>query len=470
MSVGDTFTEVGKVFKVGRTSPIVDCFRKWTGLEPTPDQIKLLREAITQKYHKILISAGRQSGKTLCSAVIVLYLVFYYDKPLKILLISAQDNMIYFHMRAIFRKFPELQDLLTEKSKLGPELVPIHGFETLKGSVVNVKNATDRAVMGFPADVVVIDEACKVSNQVMITAMGNLTGEVAKYIILSTPDDDKSNFVVWYGDPDMGFRVYTWSSENLQWHDASIEAMKKKTMTPEIYATQVLGRPKTAEERSFFATKNIDEKCLVEGDPKPEGGATTRLEVGIDHGFNYTVYVLTERVNASKRIILFYKVWEKKNFEEVAPEIGALLNIHKPFCVKVDSKPVQDQHIIEKYTRRTINYIDLSFEEKDEKGAVMRDSGGRIINHKNYMIGQLRSKVRNGYIKIFVPEQREVAEQLRKYRPKMSTGDDLVDALALSCYEPAEPLIEKHSMVIGFDRPDNHEGTIVLKSGRVIHW
>src|SRR5271157_4903945 len=158
-------------FEVGRHSPIVDKFKEWTGLTPTEDQKKLLREAITKKYHKILISAGRQSGKTLCSAVIVLYLVFCYDIPLKILLISAQDNMIYFHMRNIFRKFPELQNLLTDKSKLGPELVPIHGFETLKGAIVNVKNATDKAVMGFPADVVVIDEACKVSNQVMITAM-----------------------------------------------------------------------------------------------------------------------------------------------------------------------------------------------------------------------------------------------------------------------------------------------------------
>ena len=445
-------------FSVGRHSPIVDKFTEWTGLIPTEDQKKLLREAITQKYHKILISAGRQSGKTLCSAVIVLYLVFYYDKPLKILLISAQDNMIYFHMRSIFRKFPQLQDLLTEKSKLGP----IHGFETLKGSVVNVKNATDRAVMGFPADVVVIDEACKVSNQVMITAMGNLTGEVAKYILLSTPDDDKSNFVVWYGDNDMGFRVYTWSAVDLIWHDASIEAMKKKTMTPEIYATQVLGR-------SFFATKNIDEKCLIEGEPKPEGGATARLEVGIDHGFNYTVYVLTERVNASKRIILFYKVWEKKQFEEVAPEIGALLNIHKPFCIKMDSKPIQDQHIIEKYTRRHIDYIDLSFEEKDEKGETMRDAAGRVINHKNYMIGQLRSKVRNGYLKIFVPIQREVAEQLRKYRPKMSTGDDIVDSLALSCYEPTTPLVECHNKVVGFDNSVNSQA-IRLRSGRVINF
>jgi hypothetical protein len=209
---------------------------------------------------------------------------------------------------------------------------------------------------------------------------------------------------------------------------------------------------------------------LIEGDPKPEGGATARLEVGIDHGFNYTVYVLTERVNASKRIILFYQVWEKKQFEEVAPEIGTLLNIHKPFIVKMDSKPVQDQHIVEKYTRRSISYVDLSFEEKDDKGVTMRDAAGRVINHKNYMIGQLRSKVRNGYLKIFVPSQRDVAEQLRKYRPKMSTNDDIVDALALSCYEPSTPLVEKHSMVIGFDKPYQTEGVMVLKSGRVIHW
>ena len=38
--------------------------------------------------------------------------------------------------------------------------------------------------------------------------------------------------------------------------------------------------------------------------------------------------------------------------------------------------------------------------------------------------------------------------QLKKYRRGKRTGDDLVDALAFSCYEPAEPLESRISPTV----------------------
>jgi len=42
---------------------------------------------------------------------------------------------------------------------------------------------------------VVIDEADKVKEEIILYAIGNLTGSIAKLIMLSTPDTDTSLFV-----------------------------------------------------------------------------------------------------------------------------------------------------------------------------------------------------------------------------------------------------------------------------------
>ena len=113
---------------------ILDFFREMTGLEPTDNQADLLHKAVTIKeqahisYNNILITAGFQSGKTLCSAIIALWFLFEYGKevrPIKIILVSAQDSILYFHMREVFKKHPELVKELTEASQLGANLIPM---------------------------------------------------------------------------------------------------------------------------------------------------------------------------------------------------------------------------------------------------------------------------------------------------------------------------------------------------------
>jgi hypothetical protein len=435
--------------------PIINFFREMTGLEPTEDQKELLHKAVTikeqgnRKYNKIIISAGRQSGKTLCSAIIVLWFVFEYDKPLKILLISAQDNILYLHIREVFKKHPELVEQLTERSKLAADLIPLHGFETINGTMVFVKGATEKQILGIPADIVVIDEACRVNNNIILECLGNITGDISKFILLSTPDIDTSLMVKWIKEENKDFRIFTWSSEGLAWHNKEIEDIKKKEYTKEMYATQVLGRPKLDVERSFFPHKHID-ACILDVEPIREGGQDSWLEAGIDLGYNNTVLVIRERIGTTKKKVLFIKQWQKKPIEEVAPEIAKLLDSYNPKYTKVDSKagmgvPVKGQ--IEKYTRKHIDYIDASIKVADENG--------EWTSHKEQMMGQLLRTIREHQIIIpicFV----ELITQLRKYRRNMQIGDDIVDALALACYNPIVPLGAGKSGRAYFPISNNH--------------
>ena len=362
-----------------------------------------------------------------------MWYIFQYGEPIKALLISAQDNILYFHIREIFKKHPELVQQLTERSKLAAEYVPIRGFETVKGSVVFVKGSTTKQVMGTPADIVCIDEACEVKNNVIIDAMGCLSGKLSKLILISTPHVATSYFVEWATESKPTFKIYTWSSEHLSWHIPEVVKEKRKRMTKQEYATQVLGRPPTREERAFFPSKQVD-ACMVEVESVREGGQNSRVEIGIDFGYNSpTILIVTERIGTTRRKVLFIKEWKGKSIEQVGPEILDLISKFKPYITKGDSRPPE--------------YLDwFNIHGKKVKGINL------ALGHKEQMLGQLQRMIREKRIIIPV-EYSQIGIALKKYKyvkakNAKSIGSDIVEALALSIYEPIGGLEESPHCVV----------------------
>lgn len=217
-------------------------FKQLTGLTPTPDQVRLMKSII--KHNRVLVSSGRQCGKTLSAAVVTIWLAFEYPEPLRILLISAQSNEIYYHIRNIFQHYREYEDEIVSRGSR--HLIPASGFETLRGTIVRVRGATERAIRGFPADIVVIDEAALVYDDIILTALGNLSGPVSKFILLSTPRNEEGLFSRWLTDPE--FHIHHWSGEHLSWHSQDLLKTKKSVYSPAQYATEVLGRLPNPEE------------------------------------------------------------------------------------------------------------------------------------------------------------------------------------------------------------------------------
>jgi hypothetical protein len=226
-----------------------DWFKYLTGFYPTKDQLELMTSIIVDD--RILVSAGRQSGKTLTVSVAAMYLAFKFGYPLKILLLSPQDNAVYFYMRNFFRRH---KDDLTENlvgSKSSQNIVPLGGFQLEGGTHVNVTGVTEKNIRGFPADVVIIDETYLVDNNNILTALGNLSGPVSKFILLSTPGpNEKSLFMKWLNkDPKINeFHIFHWSSVGLPWHNKALFDTKKEELSPSQWASEVLGRAPTDDE------------------------------------------------------------------------------------------------------------------------------------------------------------------------------------------------------------------------------
>ena len=288
----------------------------------------------------------------------------------------------------------------------------------------------------------VIDEADKVKEEIILYAIGNLTGSIAKLIMLSTPDTDTSLFVKWVREvlnkERKDFKLFTWEAtiDKCKWHDKEQEKLKEKEYSKEMYATQVLGRPKMEQERTFFPLKHLN-ACILDVEPIREGGQDSWLEAGIDMGFNNTVLVIRERIGTTKKKIIFVKEWKKHPIEEIAIEIAKFLDSYDVRYTKVDSKAgigVQVKGQLEKYTRKHITYIDANVKIANELG--------EWTSNKEQMMGQLLRTIREHQLIIPLCFT-EAIIQLKKYRRNMQTGDDIVDAIALACYNPLIPLSDK---------------------------
>jgi hypothetical protein len=118
--------------------------------------------------------------------------------------------------------------------------------------------------------------------------------------------------------------------------------------------------------------------------------------------------------------------------ETTAPEIAKILEKYTPAVIKADSNPTEYKGWIEKFYKCRVEYVVASY-------------------CKGELLAQLQRKLLTGQIEI--PEcETELIKQLTVYRKGMFRGDDLVDTLALSIYEPAIPYSNRKSVSVIISR------------------
>lgn len=395
---------------------IIAFFKKVTGLTPTPAQENFLKALTDPTQPKIAASWGRQTGKSLCSAVAVLWWIFEYPEVVDVLLMSTMDSYVYDHVEKLFHRN---EDLLAEVVAEGVSgLVPLRGFQVKKGSRVHVRGSTNKQVRGLGVDIVIIDEAAEIPDLMLTTALGNLRGPISKYVMLSTPHKTGLFTSIIANPKKYGFNIFMGSALKCSWQTEELLASKKTMMSSQQYKMEVLGQILSAEERALFSGKHLDQ-CIYESISK-ENAPHSQVEAGIDWGFEpcSTVLCVTERI-FNRRRVLNVKEWAKKPIEEIAPEIAKILEDYKVVLVKADARPAEYKHHLEKHTKIPVYYIEGNM-------------------HKDAMLSQLQRKIRQHSLEIPQGELTLIT-QLRKYRKGQRVGDDYADALAFSCYEPAEP-------------------------------
>ena len=395
---------------------ITEYFEQLTGWKPIKEQKELLLALTDDKCKKLIVTAARGFSKTLCSAISLLW---YAEKsieeedPLRLMIVSAQDTM-YQYVNDYFTT----EALKTRRVKSGVyTAIPVTGFELTNGTKAHTLPATGK-VRSNRADILWLDECADIPEEVIKSAMGCLTGNINRLILISTCHKS-GYFTTRAMDPKKyDYKVLMFSGEKCPWLKLTV-ARAKVEFTKAEYAMEVLGRAPTKEERGSYPHKNI-ERCIVD-DVISEGG---QIEAGLDFAYApcKTVLYLTEK-NGSRRKDIFHKSWSKKPIEDIAPEIADILKKYNAVIVKADKHPPEYKGHVEKYTSVPIYYID----------------GGM---YKEAMIGQLRRRLLQKQVEI-ASKSVDTIKQLRGHRRGMRTGDDVHDSFILSCYEPKEPFYTK---------------------------
>ena len=389
---------------------ILDFFKKITGLDPTSDQINFLEALVDLDKKNVAACAGRQTGKSLCSAVAVLWWIFEYPDIVNVLLMSSMDSYVYDHIERIFHNNPDLVKEVVVEGISG--LVPLRGFQIKKGSRVHVRRGTEKQVRGLGCDIVIADEAAELSDKMITTAMGNLSGKIGKMVLLSTPHKTGLFTKIVSEAERYKYKVINWSEVGCLWHSSDSIQNKKRLMSNQEYKMEVLGQVLSLEERAFFPRDHL-KKCYIENMMTEGGNRTAGLDFGQVVGKN--VLTIVEWIGPRRKVLLS-KSWAKKNIEDILPEIQSLVEEHKVEVIRADSKPPEYSHIIGKSIGTIqVIYIDMTF-------------------HKEASIGQLKTLVKKHTLEIDVRNV-PLQVEMEKYRLHKRSGDDLVDSLSMAIYD-----------------------------------
>lgn len=447
---------LGKIYKVRtKASPIINYFyqcRPDLKDKLLVEQADMLKDLIDLHYPYHALSCGRGFGKTMCAGLTGLYFADVYSnkigKPLTVLVVSSQEAL-YRNIGTFFEMNKSLRPRL-KIQPVGPRELPASGaFQFLDNNSMLINRlATIKAVEGIRADVVILDETQDIETSVILKAFGCLKRDIlGKLIPIGTPFTEtkgrvgKVNWFIELVKNPKGFiegkkfHLSQYPSNLCSWNDVSLW---KSAWGLVRFDAECLGIVTPVEDKPTF--NNID-ACCYDIDAVPEGGVNSRREAGIDCGEKHTAYILTERIGTVKRKILSIEIWDDRYIQDIAPEIASLINLHNPTPTKIDSKqgkysPSYKKEI-KKYTQKLMIAVDASLRDKviDDKGQE------NLVTIKSNMMGQLIKKIREG--NLIIPMRLKNADllvkQLKIYNPKRGRDDDLVDALALSCYEPSVP-------------------------------
>lgn len=402
---------------------IVSYFRRITKLEPTKEQIEALEALADISIKNLCLCCGRGFSKSLLCAVAALWFADVYadsiGRPIKILIISSQKEL-YGHLNNFFRDNEDIDKRLIQHGIF--DKVPVEGFELNNRSIVDTCSPTSQAIRSRRVDIVFIDEACLVQNEVFYkAALPVLTGNICRVVLLSTPSEDNF-FVDISSDPNKyDYKLIQYSSEVCPWQEESNKRLKK-TLSKQAYATEVLARLPKPSERSFFNPKTVL-RCFQDISSEPEKTYGSMILAGIDLGFglpNNTVISITEKKKSKVKLIV-QVVMKGLDLEK----LSQLLRTYNPMKIKVDSKPPELLRLIREGLPEYKNRL-------------------RIIDattRKKQILTQLQTLINSGNLAI-PKENVSLKLEFERYHLHKRSGDNRIDSLALAIFESFETEIQ----------------------------
>ena len=228
------------------------------------------------------VTSGRQSGKTRTLAVLALHTAFAAPER-RVLVVSAGDEAS--------------KDVLAEVSMLtaSPLLAgsvmddETHTLSLTNGSTIRSVPASPRQIRGKAIDLLIVDEACFVSEDVWQAARYTVIARPGSRVVLSSTPwgrQDKFYPLAFRAGQrgEAGYASFHWPSTASPMVDAELLEMWRRSSTEREYAQEVLAVWMDAQG-SYFTS---DELEAAMGDyelTQPERAKRRRGVAGVDWGF-----------------------------------------------------------------------------------------------------------------------------------------------------------------------------------------
>lgn len=392
-------------------------FKEVTGFEPYPYQKLFLKKMSNLRNQYAVVSAGRGTGKTICLAVLALWYVFVLPltspgTPMKVVILAGsekQAKICYGYIVNFIAKIPFLQSALARDPTQNE-------IEFIDGSWIRPLTASEKSVRGPHPDLLIVDEACQASDDLLTAAMPMIgTSAHPRLILSSTPDKFFSLFVNIYSKPNdfPQFARFNWSAEDCPLVSNQFLKSQKALIDRGNYTVEYLGIPYSFAGK-VFPLKQLREcvrfRNLVEG----KGNKYAGIDWG--HFPAPTVLIIVES-EEEKTGEVFWKVlhteeYLKQNFEQVLDKIELIVKSFQISSIYTDSNDIGEN---QRLASRGLPVYPVKF--KSQKAA---------------MISNLRALVENEKIKIDGAKDYPLVAQMRDYRYDSKKNDDYVDSLMLA--------------------------------------
>ncbi len=217
------------------------------GYDPDPWQVEVLE----CKAPRIAILCGRQMGKSLVTACKAVHRALYTDEALVLLISRSQDQS-----DELFRKIVHVYNALDRPVRATRELVSEIEFAN-DSRIVALPNNPD-TVRGYSGcSLLVIDEASRVPDAVLIATMPMIMASSGDIMILSTPCGRQGFFYQQWTDPVGKWAKFLAKASECPRFDPEVLAEVARELGP-LMASQELSCEFVQSGDQVFSAASID--------------------------------------------------------------------------------------------------------------------------------------------------------------------------------------------------------------------
>lgn len=394
------------------------------GIELSKRQREIADAVINSNYKYIIVSTGRQVGKSTVAGQIALYLVIN-NKSYKVGFFLPTFKQAKEQFSRITKGLVNVDDSLVTFNKTDLEI------NFINGSSIKFWTSENDNCRGYTYQSIIVDEACFVKDEIfsaaiLATVLVSLSNNKGKVLLTSTPKE-KNWFYDYFVDgmdeskPDIKSFTFT-SEEGGLISKAELDRVKERT-DPNVYKNEYLaqfiedGNGLFNYTNSLYVGNKYEE---LSTNYTSKNQCVAGLDIGMEN--DYTVLTIMETVSGK---VVFIKRWNKCDWYELMTEIV---------------------EIVKKYNNAKL------FVEKNGIGAMPLQTLSKLYSNTKQWVTSETSKVDIiqklmkdlSLNEITIPKDEQLLKELNDFGVKYVNGkpryaaikgnDDMVMSLAICNY------------------------------------